>query len=475
MPTSGYGEYSYGETFYAGVPRPESYAQGHEPAAKQGTRYLGKFKTAFADLAEDLSQFLTDMTAGASWIHESGSTRMQIGHPRTIGVLLDHDEGSDTGYLFNHGSAGDESISFSASDTILIRQNNANRLSRAIPFLNSAGSTVHRLLVAWVSIANPDTTGPSDAVLSWLLVANDAGDVYRERFTHVVKTSPGTINVFGASSTAGGSTYSGSLLRCWYANNQQSLTEMALDHGLAILANLTTATQADSRAPLPVTESSGVGDEGEFYGVQPAWVARQTATMVRRLWSPLWNERMRNVETWQQADWANHPLCADAPQTSDAHTLMLGWYTPAPVPPGASHAWVRVHLFSEPVSGGSVPLGVRLYSCNKPPVLGVGQIILQGNDAPESFDARYVEAVVDRDDGGTVGSYVVLGLLPLAVGQTGIRKGMTYLALAIAVDPDNASANDANASWQIAAVHVVPTNAEVEGGLPQGQIGLGGD
>jgi hypothetical protein len=450
--------------------------QGCVWAAKQGHRFLGlrSHDQSFDVLAADRSQYATDMTADTSWIYETSAPRFDFNAPRTIAVVVEHDADSDSGTVYGHTSDENQFLIFSDTDEITIVHNSSVVHSTTIGFL-SGSTDVHRLVVAWVTIENPDATSGSDALLSFLLVADADGGVHRSTFTHEIDAGNSTTNVFGAQDVAGTDPYTGELLTASFSAGQQSLTELALDFGLIEPDALTTNTKAEDRPPIPVVESSGVGDEGEFYGVQPGWVARQTASMVRRLWSPLWNERLRNVDTWQQADWANHPFVADAPNTTQGHFLMLGWYAPAPVPPGASSAWVRVHLLSEPISGDSVPLGVRVYSCNKPPVLSVGQVVLQGADAAESFDARYVEAVVDRDDGGTVGSYVAVGLLPLAVGKSGVRAGMTYLAVAIAVDPNNESANDANASWQVAAIHIVPTNAEVEGGLPQGQIGIGGD
>ena len=133
------------------------------------------------------------------------------------------------------------------------------------------------------------------------------------------------------------------------------------------------------------------------------------------------------------------------------------------VPPGATHAFVRVHLRSWVTSGSAVPLGIRCYALNRPPdTTQIGA----APAPPLEYDYRGAVRTVDHGSTGT-GEWIDLGLVRLP-RFTGPAKGWTettHLCLAYAWDPAAASVNDVNARAQIFAWHVRPVQVWTPGGL----------
>lgn len=436
-----------------GVPRATSQAltavqssdvAGPTGTAKQSTRYLaiGASVTACID---DASQYDLDMTAGTSAAYENASTRFNHSHPRTI-VVRCQANNTDTLNLWRHGTGGSlELLRFSAANTLQILTNNTARVTLTVPGL---GASRANLVVAWTSEANPDTTGAADAVLSTLMVWNvDSGEYDAVSVAHPTKSLGSFQAVWGAGDNVGTNAFTGIITGVLYENRRMSATEIGADWVADLSTPLSAAHPETSLQGLP--PSSGILDaESHWHGPAAVWACDATRRLERRCLQWLRNERLRIVPTWTNALLtAADAFIRGAPSDSDDR-MSIAWLEPAPVPDNCNHLWVRVHVRSYVTSGAAVPVRIRLYSFSKPPgALGFGG----GGGAITSYFCGTTVL-----EGYAAGRFVSLGTMPIARGTGGIREGMTYLALALAVDPNNESGNDSAARIEISAIHVVP-------------------
>lgn len=435
------------------------YLQGYEPSAKQSTRYLAR-GSAITSCQTDLSQYATDLTVGTSVVYESTTTRFNRGEPRTIGLIVTANN-TDTGTLYRHGTAGNlELLQFSSANTIRAYVNNTLVLTYTVTGL---GASREELVIAWISEPNPDTTGASDAVQSWLLVWNTADGTFdRTRFTHATKSLQSTTAYWGANDSIGTSAFSGTITEIWFENRCQSATEIAIDRVETRTEPSTSVEQDSEHQGIPVTPDT-IDSRNYHHGPSLAWAANATRRLYRRTLSPFVNERCRVVPAWTSSLLTGGDPFLRAPPGASAWAMALGWLHAAPVPETCSHAWVRVHVRSAVSSGAAVPIGIRVYSFSRPP--GSMPIAVDAGP-PDPLESYYVEQQFTRDDTGTNGEYTVMGLLPIARGRGGVHEGMTYLALALAVDPQSTSANDAAETVTVRCIHVVPCVREEAGGLP---------
>jgi hypothetical protein len=415
--------------------------------AKQSTRYLaiGASVTACID---DLSQYDTDMTAGTRSAYENASTRFNYSHPRTILVRCQANN-TDTLNLWRHGTGGNlELLRFSAANTLQIWTNNTLRLSMTI----SPGLPASRanLVIAWVCETNPDSTGAADRVRSTLMWWNvDTGDFDAESVTHPVKSLQSTQAVWGAGDDIGTNAFTGVITGVLYENRRMSATEIAADWVADLSTVLSAAEPETDHQGIP--PSSGILDaESSWHGPAVVWACDATRRMERRTLDALENERQIVVPSWSLSSLTSaNAFFRGAPGESDDR-MSIAWLEPAPVPDTCNRIWARVHVRSYVASGEPVPVRIRLYSFSRPP----GALGLGGGDGA-ALEQYFCDAIILRND-GAVGSYVVLGSMPIARGSGGIREGMTYLALAIAIDPNNESSNDSAARVEINAIQAVP-------------------
>lgn len=421
--------------------------------AKQSTRWLaiGALITACTN---DLSQYDTDMTAGTGCVFEATSARFNYSHPRTILVRCQANN-TDTEILWSHGSAGTlERLRFSAANTITVTVAGAVVQTYTVVGLPASRAN---LVIAWVSEANPDTTGASDAVLSTLMIWNvDAHTFDQVSFTHVIKASASATAFWGAGSTLGVQAFSGVITGVLYENRRMSGTEIAADWVADVGAVTSSAHAVTDHQGLPPAQ--GVIDaESSWQGPAHVWAGDATRRMERRTLQWLRNDRFRIVPTWQASTLtATDAFIRGAPGESDDR-MSIAWLSVAPVPDNCNRIWARVHLRAYVVSGDPVPVRVRLYSFSKPNGFAGGGM---GGPVVSYFTGATVVS------GYATGRYLVLGSCPIARGSTGIRFGKTYLALAVAVDPLGESTNDSRVRIEFGALHVVPYFREGGQGLP---------
>lgn len=438
-----------------------SYMQGYEPLSKQSTRYVA-IGSSIATCNVDLGQYGQNLTigTGSQVLFQSlanGSIRFDFSHPRVIGFRVTMTN-TDTGTLFRHGAATSTRVRFLVAGTLQLLNEAAVVGSYAPPGLSA---TPKQFVFAWVSEANPDSTGAADAVRSWLHAwCIDDGTYDHIEFTHAVAAARGQTAFFGAADNTPTSPFTGTITGILFEGRCMPPEEIEADWVLPRLAPATEVDEECEHEGISVEDSLIHGD-GNFHGPPMLAAADKSKRLTRRLLSPLWNERFRSHPTRTDALLTtSDPKIRAAPGNSD-YRMHIGWLRCYPVPDTCSHLWVRMHVFARALSGTAVPCGLRLYSMNRPPgPLGVGE--------PEPFAYYYAEDIVTRDDDATVtpGEWSLNKLVPIARATSGIRKGKTYLAIALCVDPNSESTNDANAQLVVRAAHAVPCFVQSQGGFP---------
>lgn len=429
--------------------------------AKQSTRFLGVGASITACLT-DLSQRDLDLSVGASCLLEASpaSARFDFSHPRTIGFVITANS-TDTGTLFRHGAASPTRFAFNAGASLRATVNNVTAGTLAITGLDATRDT---LVVAWTSRDNPDLTGIADAVESTIHCWNITNGTYeRTTFTHAASTTKTQTAFFGAADNASTLVYSGAILGIWFENREQSATEIACDWVETRTAPLTETDAEDGHQGIPVISSVAYGATSQVHGPLAQHVCDATRRLYRRTLSPLWNESLRIRTDWTASALTTaDPWIRGAPDDSDwrMHLTFLRGY---PVPPTANRLFVRVHLRCWSTSGAAVPVGVRLYSMNRPPgILGLAQ-----DDQPsEPFAKFFTETSITRDDDSSNGTWELRATIPIARGQVGAHEGWTYLAVAMQIPSASTRGR-----VRVSGVHVVPLFVDQAGGLGLGEAG----
>jgi hypothetical protein len=419
--------------------------------AKLGTRFLGHDPDGlgFATLATDRSQEGIDMGVTGSSITEDPAPRYDRSHPRTLAARITTAL-ADGGAIFTKqdGIGGFDCRWRKVGSEIQAEVNGVTVGTLVLPGIGAAAQTY---LVGWLSIPDPDSS--TGGTLSWLVAFNeDTAIAARSAFGHAAQASSTGRATWGDDGN-GTSVFDGTISMVGVHDRRMTLRELYQDW---VFAPAEPSTEfVEERQPLPVDLSTGVHDEDELHGPAAAWGAFNHRQLRRRLATAL-HVRYLDVQIREGTTDANWIA---PPGEEGGYLWRMGWLHVWPVPAGCNEARVELHLRSWVTVGSSVPVGLRCYSMNRPPVaLGVGP--------PEPYEQYFVGQVVDRDDTPTgIGSHVVLGRLPLAVAQQGIRKGKTYIGLAFAFDPLDQSANDAAASIVVSDLHVVPGFRHVAGGL----------
>jgi len=438
-----------------------SYEQGYDAQAKQSTRFLAR-GASVTSLTTDLSQRLTDVTAGTSSVYETSSSRFNHGSPRTIGVRVEMSS-ANTGTLWRRNTAGNtERLSFSAANTIRIVVANATVTELAV----TAPTGTDECVIAWVTEANPDTTGAGDAYRSRIMHWNVTDGTFTATpwVAHVaITTASATTAVYGADDSAGASAFAGTMTAAWFENRVQTGAEIAADW---VQTRIVVSSDLEIvRQGFP-PQADTLDARNQWHGPAMMWVADATRRMIRRTFSPVWNECMTTQPAWSDALLVDSPAIRGAPGASDWR-IHRAWRRVVPVPVTASHVWVRVHVRTYVTSGAAVPLGIRAYSWNRIP--GVPS---EEGGPPEPLVQYWTPTVtISRDDTSTgLGSYSTLGLLPISRGRSGVMDNKTAIAIAFNIDPAAASANDAAERFVLRAVHVVPVWYEPTNGLQIGGL-----
>lgn len=432
-----------------------------EGASKQDTRFLAQSATGgvMSELAVDLGQYFADFTDDTTSISEASSTRCDVTTQWTVLARVSMTN-AQSGTIFNFANLR---LQVDGSQNLVAWVNGA-AVGTFPLFGLTAGA--RDLTVAFTTRPNPGSTGASDAQLGWLYVYNEAtGGSGRHSFTHASRTASAGTARWNAQTAGGVDQFSGALLDVLFSCRCQSFTEIARDWFDATAAQTTGYTI--TRPPLPLDRSALVANEAHIHGPAAQWAARFADHAKGRHASPLVNtvyEQQPTIDTTTMTGATNRRMFKYAPGSS-TYWLALGWFEVAVVPVWANAAWVRLHVRSWVTAGAAVPVGLRVYSMSRKPILP-GAV---GFQPPEPMEKYHTPTTtITRDDIAGAGQWDVQASVPLAIGKSGISLGKTYICPAFAFDPAGASGNDANARLQFRALHVIPGRLEDDGGLPLG-------
>lgn len=433
-----------------------SYEQGYNTRAKQATRVLATGASITA-CTTDLSQYLTNLTAGTSSVYESSSARLSSSTSRTIVVEVSM-AAANTGTLWhNTHSASVERLEFSAANTIRIRVNGSNIGTLSV----TAPTGTDTCVVAWVTEPNPDTTGAGDAARSQIVHWNVTDGTHDRSawMTHAaISTGTGTAT-WGADDNTGTAAFAGTITGILFEARLMSGAEIAADW---VTTRITVPSDLEVvHRGIPI-EHDTFDAAGYYHGPSAILAADTTRRVLRGTFSPIVNEAFNVAPVWSAALLTGNAAIRGAPNDNDWR-MHRSWSRIVPVPLTASHLWARVQVRTYVTSGAAVPLGLRLYSMARRP----GMLL---DDTPPGVAPYYVGATITRDDTSTgLGQYTTFALLPISRGR-GRMEGRTCVALAVQVDPAAASANDAAARFVIRAIHVAPVYYSPDGGLPSGGL-----
>lgn len=430
---------------------PASYEQGYNALAKASTRLYVTGASITACTA-DLSQYGQNLTAGTSCVFQAspGSARLDFSHPRTIGAVITANN-TDTGTIFRHGSASPTRFAFSSANNLRATVNNATAGTLAITGLDGTRDV---LVVAWTSRANPDTTGASDAVSSTLHCWNVTNGTYQATtFTHEASTTKTQTAFFGAADNASTAVFSGGITSIWFENREQSWVEIEADW-VSTYTPPTSDFAVDLQGIPPQADT--IDAENYHHGPAAIWAVDATARLQRRTLTPFYNDRCHVQTTWQTTNLSGPFVRQVAGDV--AWRMPLGYLQVRAVPDTCNAIAAAVHARVWSTSS-AVPVGLRVYTMSRPPgVFGAGPL-----------ERYFSEVVISRDDDASGGAWSVFDPIPIARGRGALRRGKTYLAIAIAIDPYGASGSDADARAVINAVQIVPGFLDPAGG---GQFGL---
>ncbi len=429
----------------------EAYQQGYEPLAKQDTLYLGvDGGGGIADLATDLSQYLDDQATGATWHFEaSPATRFDLTTEWCAEFDVDANN-ADTGRFFTFDcvtAASDYYLEITAGGILNAIVNSTTVATLTIPGI-AAGD--QHIVVSWSAQPNPDTTGAANALRSELCAWNvDTGEFNKSVATHVARPAQTGAMNFWARNTAGGSPFIGTPHACRFGERFHTASETYVDFVAAVPAPATLTTVYGEG--LPANTSTGIHGRDNFHGPAAVWAADKVNRLARRTLTPLVNKRFRDSPTWTDATLSGGDPKVRAAPIDTNYRMVLGWIQWNDVPETCSHLWVRVHVFSRATSGAAVPVGIRLYSMN-------------GLPGDLGYQDAHVTEIVTRDDevGVTFGEWDVEALVPLKRND----DGETFLAIALQVDPESASANDLASQISVRSFHAAPAFKSIQGGLP---------
>lgn len=400
-----------------------------------------------AALADDASQYRTDLTDATTFAHESPSVRAALTYPRAVSVLCDLNR-DDEGTLVDHGDgAGSSSyrIYIAGSGLIQCYEDTNVRISGTLPGIDGA---TRRYLIHWASRLEG-----SAVKTELLLVSLTSSAVAYAAASHAPGTTSEAYNLaINADGLGGGDDIPTDRYRAVRIDRRYVACVEAQEDFIAETTP-PTVTMVRRDAPLvPDRATLGVADDGALAG--PAWLVSGAAIRDsdRRLVGAIVNARtpdpLEITDEYEPAAWWRLAPGSSTLRTSIAHL----WH--APVPGQVSRARVRLHV-RQACSSDTVCAEVRYRAYS---IAGLPWAGEPAGPAPTYYSTA--TATLTTDHGTGAGEWLDLGDLRLAVDEW----GFTSIAIAVEIDPDDPLAPDTSA-W-IAAVTVEPFAPADGGGLP---------
>ena len=427
-------------------------AQGAQTNAKEDTRFLA----LGGALTTDLSQQLTNITASGAGAYEAPSTRSVLASERTVSVRWTATAAEVGSVLI---------VCANTAQTDLVWAIATDGTGRVCGYIGASVGVVQATnpvaakdyTISISARANPDTTGPGDALISELVIYNHTDATIDDivQATHAVSaaaTGPYNLSVGGYwNGAALTNAPTKPVTEARVSATHHPHTEVLEDWTPARPAYAGSAADGIVEPLGPRPSSSGLADESQLAGrANFAYPAAHALAVRRRSWSPIINEVLNDdaaMPSAQQAHWAS------AVPGDPRYTFDLAWLRWVSVPTEATHVRVRVHLRQWVTAGAAVEVGVRCYVSNRPHTVAK----IGAEDAP-ALETYYGEATSTIDDELGPGVWLDLGAvaIPRFEGLVAGWTGTVHMALAYAVDPDEASGNDAAARFVIDGWHATP-------------------
>lgn len=376
-----------------------------------------------AALADDVSQYRTDLANATTYVHESPSARAAITYPREVSLVVEVDD-TDEATLIEHGDGlGNFTFNVTVSGGFVrCGENGSTVVSETLPGVDG---TVRRFLIAWSTRLEAGTT-----VRSELLLVNlgDESVVYATA-THSAGTTSAAYNLMiNADSSGAGGLADITRWRAARVGRRFHSTTEAWEDWVGETTPPST-TQVRRGAPLvPDRATLDIGDDGSFAGPAHLWSGATFRDCDRRLVGPLVNVRIASPyvidTTYSPTAW--HRL---APGSSTLRiSTALAFYSP--IPGKVSRARVRLFVRQScDVDTVTAEVRYRVYS-----IAG----LLNGE--PITYQ-RTAQATCTTDHGATGGEWLDLGVLRFARDSI----DCTLFAVAFEIDPDDPLAGDTQA------------------------------
>jgi hypothetical protein len=426
--------------------------QGAQASAKEDTRYLA----LGGALATDLSQYLTNLAVAGAGAYEAPSPRSVLALERTVSVRWRATAAEASVVLMVCGNAAQTDIVWG------LATDGAGRVCGYIDgsigvITSTAPVAAEDYTISWGQRANPDTTGPGDAVISELAIYSHTAGAWVDviQATHSIPTTgsgPYDLSVAGW--------WDGAALQLSPANaptiarvssQHHPHTEAAEDWIAPRPAYSGDAGDGPAETVGPIPASAELGDESEIAGRHPWGYAAAHAQATRtRAWSSLVNEATVDGDGMPEAV---APAWTRSIPGAAAASMSIAWLRWLSLPREATHAWTRIHVRQWVLAGAPVTIRYYALAMSRPP--GLASIGLA--PAPPLATAL-VSGDLTLDDELGPGVWIELGYLALpriSAEITGWRDTV-HVCLGWQIDPGGGAPNAADARFIIDAWHMRP-------------------
>jgi hypothetical protein len=412
-----------------------------------------------AALADDVSQYRTDLTDNTDYCFEQPSARAAITYPREISLVLDL-HNTTSGTLLKHGEEGlnnDHTYRITVSGGSINCYENGNlRIDSALPGVGGGDET---FLIHW------STRAEGTSVRSELYIRNL--DDNSEAFVQTTHAA-GTTDVNWALWVNGDDFDPGPATLTRWASLRigkrfHSTTEAREDW---VAQTTPPAITARRRAPVLTFATSDLDLAQDDYPAGPvyAMALQQARESDSRMLGPLVNLRPRRPYAESNL-YMPEEYFRYAPDTNDYHfCLRYLWHVR--VPPKCNRVRARIHVQVYGF-GALCDLKFRLYS-----VQPAGAPLIPLNPFGW-FAGPAVSLTADHGPTG-VGEWVDLGECKIAEKPNAPHEGWTIFMLGFSFNFDAGDPNESDTFFKVKAVVIEPVFVEAEDGLDLAGVEEGG-
>jgi len=292
--------------------------------------------STLADLADDLSQNLTDLTVGAGGVSEASSSRFLQNDERTIEVRFFATD-ADDGYFWSYGG---QRLTLTAGGTFNAVVNSSTVLALDATSLFSASNDNY--LVSWSLRTNPGGSGSTEYLTEvnvWNLTSG--GAPVKGTATHTAVSQALTTTVLWARTGGGGDAFTGDREAFRFCVAWHSATESY--ESMAAQTSAPTLSGEERAEVLVPPVSTTIGDDVQYAGPVSLTAFAAAEANDLRLAGPLLNTVFRTRDTHFGGVSGDSAVTIENPDNAGSY-LFLQWCSePIPVPPKCNR--VQVYAF----------------------------------------------------------------------------------------------------------------------------------